>query len=136
MFDKFFGRGRNDMTDLDRAEVGRAGEDEAARLLKKNGFKMIDRNYRCRFGEVDIIATDGAVLVFVEVKTRSPSSFGTPAEAVTPRKQGKLIKTARHYISENPKKADSPIRFDVVSVEYADGTCKATLIKDAFGVDA
>src|SRR3989344_4534989 len=102
---------------------GDKGEEYACQLLKKNGYKIIERNYRCKLGEIDIIAEDPApspeqegTLVFVEVKTRWSRRFGLPAEAVTPRKLYKIKKVGEYYLlshTEAPKKQ----RIDVVAIE-------------------
>lgn len=99
--------------------VGRFGEDVAARHLSAVGFELLDRNWRCCDGELDIVARDGSALVFVEVKTRSTSAFGEPAEAVGRVKQARLRRLAMRWIEEQ-RDAGAPfwgdIRFDVVSV--------------------
>ena len=93
---------------------GSLGEEAACSFLKKKKYRIVARNYRCRLGEVDIIAERGGVLVFAEVKTRSSAEFGTPAQAVTYYKRCNIIKTAEMYILQNP--TDSDIRFDVIEV--------------------
>lgn len=94
--------------------TGQCGEDAAAQLLKKKGIKVIERNYKNKIGEIDIIARDKENLVFVEVKTRSSEKFGTPAEAVTYYKKQKIVNTARVYLMKNP--TDLNIRFDIIEV--------------------
>lgn len=93
---------------------GAAGEVLAARFLREKGYTLIASNYRCRHGEVDIIASDGTYLVFVEVKTRQQGSLYSPREAVTVPKQRRLLSTAALYIGTHPT-ALQP-RFDVVEV--------------------
>lgn len=93
---------------------GSCGEDAAADYLIKNNYKIIKRNYRNKTGEIDIIAKMGDELIFVEVKTRSNSLFGTPAQAVTYYKKQRMVNAARLYIAENP--TDCNIRFDVIEV--------------------
>lgn len=113
--------------------LGAAGEAEAARYLEKQGYKIVTRNFRGRFGEIDIIAKDRDVLVFVEVKTRSQGSLGTPEEAVTPRKIARITKAAAEYMAANERAtSDVNVRFDVVGVTSEAGSIKCTLIKDAF----
>lgn len=91
------------------------GEDAAAAYLKKQKFKILKRNYSAPTGEIDIIAMDRDVLVFVEVKARSHDGFGTPAEAVDSRKQLKIAKTAQYFVME--QKVYAPLmRFDVLEV--------------------
>lgn len=94
---------------------GFRGEDLAAEYLKKNGYKIIERNFRAVGGELDIIAIDGDVLSFVEVKARSSSEFGTPLEAITRRKMNSIIKTAQFYKLKNPKLPNA-MRIDAVAI--------------------
>jgi putative endonuclease len=91
------------------------GEDLAAKFLKEKGYKIIDRNFRKGYGEIDIIATRSKTLVFVEVKTRTSDKFGTPLEAITHFKLDSLVKTAYFYKSLNPKLPDA-MRMDAISV--------------------
>ena len=115
----------------DRLAFGRRGEDEAVRFLKKNGYRIIERNYRCRHGEVDIVAMDGKTLTFVEVKTRANDSFGSPAGSVDARKQRHITLASMHYIAEKSL-GEVQARFDVVSVEVTGEGFRTSLIKDAF----
>lgn len=96
-------------------ELGRRGEDAAARFLFRRGYDIVERNWACNFGEADIVARDGNVLVFVEVKTRSSCEKGFPAEAVGPSKRERYERIALAYLSENDP-GEAPVRFDVVSV--------------------
>ena len=95
--------------------VGRYGEDVAARHLVDAGLKIVERNWRCAEGEIDIIAVDRGALVFVEVKTRSSDRCGVPAEAVTRRKADRLRRLALLWLREHPA-GGVDVRFDVVSV--------------------
>lgn len=123
------------MTEVGRRSptaVGRVGEEVAARFLEDQGYRILRRNLRFRSGEIDLVAEENGILVFVEVKTRSGSSHGTAAEAVTPRKQAQLIRLASLYLARIG--ADRPCRFDVVTVEPAgDSGWQCALIRDAFG---
>ena len=92
--------------------TGACGEDAACSFLKKKKYKIIERNFRCSGGEIDIIAQKGEDLVFVEVKTRASDKFGTPAEAVTYYKKQNMVKTAKVYLMQNP--TDMNIRFDII----------------------
>jgi putative endonuclease len=83
--------------------LGRAGELKAAEFLKKAGYKIIKKNYRTPFGEIDIIALDGETLVFVEVKTRSSDDYGAPSEAVNQKKQEKYVRTALSFLQKEKK---------------------------------
>ncbi len=93
---------------------GRLGEDAAAEYLKSNGYKILKCNYKNKMGEIDIIASKGEDLVFVEVKTRSSAEFGTPAQAVTYYKKQRIINSAKWYMMTNP--SDFNIRFDIIEV--------------------
>lgn len=96
--------------------TARLGEDAACNFLKKLGYKIIDRNFRVGYGEIDIIAIDNNVLVFVEVKTRSSDNFGTPFEAITPWKLRPLIRTAQFYKQTHKNLPDS-LRIDAIGVK-------------------
>ena len=93
---------------------GAIGEVAAARFLREKGYRILSSNYRCRQGDVDIIAAVGEYIVFAEVKTRSANAMYTPREAVTPAKQRRLIQTALIYMSKYPTSLQP--RFDVVEV--------------------
>jgi len=111
---------------------GQAGEEKACKYLKKDGYKIIEKNFGCKYGEIDIIAKDKDVLCFIEVKSRTSTYYGLPEEFVDKRKQQKLIKTSLVYtISKINKETDK--RFDVVSVDLNSGKCRN--IKNAFEVD-
>ncbi|MFH1618910.1 MAG: YraN family protein [bacterium] len=97
-------------------DLGREGEDNAAACLKTLGFKVVERGWYCPTGEIDIIAVEGKILVFVEVKTRSTGAFGGAFAAVTRTKQKKITKTALSYIKAKKLKPQS-VRFDVVAIE-------------------
>jgi putative endonuclease len=114
----------------DKKSLGRRGEDAACKALLKEKYKIIARNWRCRLGEIDIIAMDrGKVLCFIEVKARSGGGFGLPEESVTPWKQKRLISIAYSYM-ESEKRADCDLRFDVVAVDL--GTGEVRIIRNAF----
>ncbi len=98
-----------------RQQLGRSGEDLACRELERRGYAILARRHRTRFGEIDIIAMDDGVLVFVEVKARRATAFGTPAESVTWRKQNRLQRLAAAYLAANRLGAQ-PCRFDIVTV--------------------
>jgi putative endonuclease len=116
---------------VDRRQRGISGEDAAAEYLQSKGYRILERNYRFRRGEIDIVAQDGATLVFVEVKARHSREFGTPEEAVTFRKRNQLRKIARGYLFD--RKIDGrECRFDVIGIEYENGTPLLRHLKDAF----
>lgn len=114
-----------------RHVVGKAGEDAAVRYLCQHGYRILERNYRCRFGEIDLVARDGGTLAFVEVKTRRSRTYGPAAAAVTLRKQRHLIKASQAYLVHR-KKAGEPCRFDVVTVDMGAEQPHIELIKNAF----
>ncbi len=116
---------------MEKKELGKKGEELAIRFLKKNGYRIIKKNYVCKLGEMDIIAKDKDTLVFVEVKTRSSDLFGPPQMAVNLSKQTKLSKIALNFLKEN-KIEDVNARFDVVAIEINRDKNKIELIKDAF----
>jgi putative endonuclease len=97
------------------ARFGALGEEAAAELLRKAGYRIVARNHRCRRGEVDLIAEKGELLVFIEVRTRATAAFGGPEETVDPRKQRRVIAAARDFLAQRrgPAKA---ARFDVIAV--------------------
>ncbi len=100
----------------DRRLLGRWGEKRCERFLRRKGFTTIARNFTCKLGEIDLIATDGnGAIVFVEVRTRADESYTRAQETVTPKKRGKLIRTAKYFL-KTYKVKDRPLRFDVVAV--------------------
>lgn len=116
---------------MNKRKIGNAGEDFAAAYMQKNGMRLLERNYYCRMGEIDIIAQDGDTVVFAEVKTRAGKSYGTAAEAVTRAKMDKLVKTAYTYIEEKGLH-DSNCRFDIAEVYGKGGRFEINYIKNAF----
>ena len=98
--------------------LGRWGEEQAADYLRRQGYRIVACNWRCRLGELDIVARDRGTLCFVEVKLRRSERYGRAAEQVDGRKQQKLRQTAQAYLAQHPE--DCPMRFDVVEV-YAPG---------------
>lgn len=99
-------------------EVGRYGEDVAARALADLGWELLARNWRCAFGEIDIVAADGDEAVVVEVKTRRGAAFGSPAEAVTRAKVSRLKHLAAAWLATQERRFEG-VRIDVVAVEVA-----------------
>ena len=98
--------------------LGQTGERLAAECLEQRGYRIIEHNYRCPYGEIDLIAEEGQDLVFIEVKTRRGTSYGLPEEAVNRRKQQKLVCSACHYLSLQPS-SDRSWRIDVVAVQLS-----------------
>lgn len=115
--------------------IGNFGEDLAEIYLKKAGYKLIERNFRCKIGELDIIGKDDKYIAFIEVKTRYSNSYGSPCEAVTTSKQFKIYKTAQYYIMLK-KLYKLNFRFDVVEVilNNIDSNHNIRLIKNAFQI--
>lgn len=115
-----------------RLRLGRGGERIASDFLLQTGYSIVVKNYRCKLGEIDIVARDGDFLVFIEVKTRTGSDCGSPAAAVTARKQRQISKAAQCYLAEH-RLFDTPARFDVVAIVIGnDGRHHVELIPDAF----
>jgi putative endonuclease len=114
---------------MDQAEVGAAAEEQACRVLRAKGYLIVARNWRTRFGEIDIVARDGEVLVFVEVKARSGSGYGGAEGAVGPAKQRRMIAAAKAFLAAN--RCELASRFDVVAMEGND----VRILRDAFQVD-
>ncbi len=116
---------------MSRAE-GMQGEALVARYLRERGYQLAAHGYRSRYGEIDLIAWDGDVLCFVEVKTRTNLDMALPREYVTPQKQNKLRKTARMYLAE--KRLDCPARFDVAEVyaEHSFDEARIEYLENAF----
>jgi len=124
----------------DKDELGRLGEAAAAKLLKREGYRIIERNVSNAYGEIDIVAVEGASrwsgekgeLAFVEVKTRTDDGMGAPEEAVTRPKQAHIIRAALAYVQAKGLD-DYPMRFDVVGVEFDErGRPVCNLIRAAF----
>ncbi|MDY6912416.1 MAG: YraN family protein [Chloroflexota bacterium] len=103
------------MTD-NRKRLGAFGERVAGEYLKKHGYKILQTNFRCSGGEIDIVAQDGHCIAFVEVRTKRDWQYGTPEESITPTKKAKLIELAQTYVQENCE-ASQFWRIDVVAIE-------------------
>ena len=114
--------------------AGAEGEDLACRHLRKAGFAILARNFRCRSGEVDVIARDGDVTVFVEVKHRRGPGHGAGHESVTFGKRRRIVRAARLYAAARGL-SESPIRFDVVSIDETEGRPVVRHDRGAFDVD-
>ena len=117
----------------ERKRLGDRGEEAVARWLRREGYQLLASQYRCRFGEIDLIARSReGILCFVEVKTRSSSSFAAPREAVTPAKQRKLRTTAEYYLARTGQ-GECFCRFDVAEVYPApEGEPTINYIANAF----
>ncbi|MEW6520903.1 MAG: YraN family protein [Thermodesulfobacteriota bacterium] len=117
-----------------RQSLGKEGEEIARRYLEKRGYTIVTANYRTRHGEIDLIARDGATLVFIEVKTRTQEKFGSPFAALTARKCTNMARVALHYLITHGGTAQ-PARFDVVSVRPGE-TMEVELVQNAFDLSA
>ena len=116
---------------MQKKELGKKGEELALRFLKKRGYRIIERNYVCKMGEMDIIAKEKDTLAFVEVKTRTSTLFGPPQLAVNSMKQRQLSKVALNFLKEKQLE-DVKARFDVVAILIGPKGEEIELIKDAF----
>lgn len=113
-------------------DTGREAESCACSYLQQHGLLLLERNYRSRRGEIDLIMNDGKYLVFVEVRYRRGSTFGSGAESVDGRKQAKISACAQYYLQQYPHAASRPCRFDVISISGAREPRKIQWIRDAF----
>jgi putative endonuclease len=111
--------------------TGMAGEALAVQILKRNGYKILERNYRSSLGEIDIIALEGGTVAFVEVKARRTDRYGPPKTAVTPEKQRKISMVALGYLKQTGQ-GDRKARFDVVAIRLIPGRPEVEIIKNAF----
>ena len=100
-----------------RRAQGDAAEERACRHLDRSGFTIVERNFRTRGGEIDIVARKGDVLVFVEVRSREDADFGTPEESITSAKRRRIVGAARQYLSKVPPSSWREARFDVIAIE-------------------
>ena len=118
-------------------QAGRRGEDLACRHLESQGLRLLQRNYRCRTGEIDLVMLDGGTLVLVEVRSRSTSEHGSAAATIGARKQRRLIRAAQHLLLSRPDFRRLPARFDVVAIDPGPAGATEpvlTWIRDAFRV--
>ena len=119
-----------------KKEIGLEGEDLAIKFLQKKGYKIIQKNYSCNIGEIDIVAIHNKIIVFVEVKIRSSKEFGEPELAVTRHKRRQIVRVAETYLfSKNIENRDC--RFDVVAINYSDknNSPEIKLLENAFQAD-
>jgi putative endonuclease len=116
-----------------RQDFGADGEAAAEKFLRRHRYTILERNYRCPLGEADLIALDGSVIVFVEVKTRAGEATGSPFDAVDRRKQRQLVRVANYYLSRH-RLHGRDARFDVVGVRFADGQLHCELVRNAFEI--
>lgn len=120
------------MVSVFKKELGQKGEEMAVNYLIKSGYKIVARNFRCRSGEIDIVAIEGEYTVFIEVKTRTGAGFGTAAEAVNYKKQKQIHKAAAYYLMKTGQ-TEKNCRFDVVTVHMGKSDNNIIeIIKNAF----
>ena len=122
---------RQDEPHDNRAHTGTRGESLAVKALKKKGYKILEKNYRCKLGEIDVIARDGGVLAFIEVKARRTDRFGDPKLAITAQKQRKISMVALEYLKKTGQ-IEKGARFDVVAIRLLPGQPDIEIIKNAF----
>jgi putative endonuclease len=106
---------------MDRQQLGQHAEQRAAEFLAAAGLQILLRNYRCRRGELDIVARSGTTLIIAEVRCRSRSDYGGAAASVTPRKQRRIVRASRHLLARHSALARLPVRFDVLVVPATNG---------------
>lgn len=114
-----------------RGELGRRGEAVAEEFLRTLSYTIVARNYRCRAGEIDLVALDGPILVFVEVRSRTGSAYGTPLESVDGRKQARVGRVARQFCAMRGW-LDRDARFDVVGIRFDDEPPAVEHVRGAF----
>ena len=122
------------MPDTHRQELGILGENLAVDEVRARGYSILARRHRSRYGEIDIIAEQGRVVVFIEVKLRTTDLFGEAFEAIPRWKQRRIITVALDYLSRN-QLLDRPVRFDVAAVDERAGQLTVEIIEDAFTED-
>lgn len=116
-------------------ESGRAAERIAQNLLKQRGLRTVAANYRCRFGEIDLIMTDRETLVIVEVRYRRHPGFVQPARTVTREKIRRVVRTTQHFVQHHRRWRNAPIRFDIVGVSGSLRDADMNWIRGAFTID-
>jgi len=119
------------MARFDRIKAGKEKENEACRYLETQGLRTSMRNFRCKFGEIDLIMLERDVIVFVEVRSKNTPDFGTALESINPAKQNKLLKSASYYL-QIKKLHHKPCRFDVVAFDNLNGQQRMEWIQNAF----
>jgi putative endonuclease len=120
---------------MNRKATGDSAEQLACRYLQTQGLKLLQRNFYCRGGEIDLVMQHGDSLVFVEVRYRQHTTYGRAAETISERKQSRVIRCAQYYINLH-QRWNTATRFDVVSIEGEPGQLQLEWIRDAFRADA
>ena len=119
---------------LSKTLQGKAGESLACRYLEQQGLTLVERNFRCRRGELDLIMRDGDQLVFVEVRSHRNRGYGTPAETITKTKQSRLVRAALYYLQRR-RWCSVSCRFDVIAITLAPNEDTVEWVKNAFQAD-
>lgn len=114
---------------------GRQAEQLACHYLQAQGLRLIQRNYRCRLGEIDLVMEDGECLVFIEVRCRRNERFGNAIDSITPTKQARLIAAAQHYLQRTGGTHNQPCRFDAVGITPGQGDHGIVWLQDAFRLE-
>ena len=127
-------KARHGRRDSNSTTTGKRYEDHALDYLETRGLRLIESNYHCHLGEIDLIMLDDDMLVFVEVKYRSCSDYGSSIEQVTYRKQQKLINSALLYLSSHPRHTNAPCRFDVVAISPGQDAPEVNWISNAMDI--
>ena len=117
---------------MNKRSIGDENESLACKFIEDKGGRILERNFRCKMGEIDIIARDGPYLCFIEVKFRKDSSFGDPSEAVNYSKRRRISNVSRFYLYSKHISFDSPIRYDVIAVSASEDMLTFDWIKNAF----
>ena len=115
-----------------RKQLGDNSEAMAQNYLEQRGYRLVQKNFRCKTGEIDLIMQKGDMLIFAEVRSKTSSRYGEPLDTVNKTKQDKIKKAAAYYLYTHPKLADCYCRFDVLSVLWINSTPQITWIEDAF----
>jgi putative endonuclease len=115
---------------IERQRLGSAAEERAAQLLRQAGYAIVARNFRCRMGELDIIARRGGLLVIAEVRLRSSARFGGPAASISAAKRARMVRAARYLLMRQPRLATLAVRFDTLLLTSSSGPIE--WIEDAF----
>jgi putative endonuclease len=118
---------------VNKRKLGGCYEEKAAAFLTEKGLVIEERNYRCPLGEIDLIARDGPVFIFCEVKYRRDRRAGDPAEAVDGHKQQVIFRVASWYMRQRGLAEDTPCRFDVVAITGEEDSCRLRWVQNAFG---
>lgn len=123
------------MDTLNTIEIGKRVEQRASAFLQTKGLKLLTQNYRCPFGEIDLIMRDADEIVFVEVRLRNNANYGSAIETVDRQKQKKMIKTATHFLYQKKWLDEVNCRFDVIGISYTEPKASIEWIRDAFSAD-